>query len=50
LIHAEVDADFNALIRNGKANFQLVRLKWRCGNCRSDLADFVVTGSHFRPT
>jgi hypothetical protein len=49
-IHAEVDADFNALIRNGKADFPLVRLKWRCGNCRSELTDFVMTGSHFRPT
>jgi hypothetical protein len=29
--------DFNALIRNGKADFPLVRLKWRCGNSRSAL-------------
>jgi hypothetical protein len=48
LIHAEVDANFNALIRNGNADFPLVRL--RCGNCRSELTDFVMTGSRFRPT
>jgi hypothetical protein len=44
-----VDAGLDSLIRLGKGGIPLVRLKWRCGNCRSDLTDFVMTGSHFGP-
>ena len=44
-----VDADPDALIRNGKGDIPLVQLKWQCGNCRSLLTDFVMTGSHFGP-
>ena len=44
-----VDADPDALIRNGKGDIPLVQLKWQCANCRSGLTDFVVTGSHFGP-
>jgi hypothetical protein len=39
----------DSLIRLGKGSIPFVRLKWRCGNCRSDLTDFVMTGSHFGP-
>ena len=45
-----VDADLDALIRNGKGDIPLVRLKWQCSNCRSGLTDFVVSGAHFGPT
>ena len=44
-----VDADLEALIRNGKGDIPLVRLKWQCANCRSGMTDFVVTGAHFGP-
>ena len=44
-----VDADLEALIRNGKGDIPLVRLKWQCANCRSGLTDFVVSGGHFGP-
>ena len=40
----------DALIRDGRGDIPLVRLKWRCGNCRSRLTDFVVTGAHFGPS
>jgi hypothetical protein len=44
------NADPDALIRSGKGDIPLVRLKWRWGHCRSDLADFVMTGSHYGPS
>ena len=44
-----VDADLDALIRSGKGDIPLVRLKWQCARCRSGLTDFVVTGTHFGP-
>jgi hypothetical protein len=44
-----VDADLDALIRNGKDDIPLAQLKWQCGNCRSRLTSFVMTGSHFGP-
>jgi hypothetical protein len=44
------NADLDALIRNGKGDIPLVRLKWRCARCRSSsMTDFVVTGTHFGP-
>ena len=44
------NADLDALIRSGKGDIPLVRLMWRCGHCRSDLTDFVMTGSHYGPS
>jgi hypothetical protein len=44
-----VDADFDALIRDGKGDVPLVQLKWQCAKCRSGLTDFVVSGAHFGP-
>jgi len=41
------NADLDALIRSGKGDIPLVRLKWQCTN--SGLTDFVVTGAHFGP-
>jgi hypothetical protein len=38
-----------ALIADGKGGMPLIRIKWRCRNCGSSLADFVVSGSHLRP-
>ena len=29
-----VNADLDALIRDGKGDIPLVRLKWQCANCR----------------
>jgi hypothetical protein len=46
--HAKA-ADLAALITAGRGDVPLVRIRWRCGNCRSRLTDFVVTGSHLRP-
>ena len=39
------NADLDALIRSGKGDVPLVRLKWQCARCRSGTTDFVVTGS-----
>ena len=35
------NADLDALIRSGKGDIPLVRLKWQCANCRSGMTDFV---------
>jgi hypothetical protein len=43
------DADLAALIAAGRGDVPLVRIRWRCGNCRSRPTDFVVSGSHLRP-
>ena len=43
------NADLDALIRAGKGDIPLVRLKWQCARCRSGMTDFVVTGAHFGP-
>jgi hypothetical protein len=43
------NADLDALIRSGKGDIPLVRLKWQCANCRSGMTDFVVSGAHFGP-
>ena len=44
------NADLEALIRAGKGDIPLVRLKWQCARCRSSaMTDFVVTGTHFGP-
>jgi hypothetical protein len=45
--HAK-DADLAALIAGG--DVPLIRLRWRCGNCGSRLTEFVVGGSHMRPS
>ena len=37
------DADLEALIRDGRGDTPLVRLRFRCGNCRGSMTDFVVT-------
>jgi hypothetical protein len=39
----------DALIRAGRGDIPLVRLKWQCARCRSGMTDFVVTGAHFGP-
>jgi hypothetical protein len=43
------DADLAALIVAGRGDVPLVQMKWRCGNCRSRLTEFIVVGSHMRP-
>jgi formate dehydrogenase maturation protein FdhE len=43
------NADLAALIAAGRGDTRLVRIRWRCGNCRSRLTDFVISGSHLRP-
>ena len=40
----QADADPQALVDAGKGSVPLVQLRCRCTNCRSRLADFVVTG------
>jgi hypothetical protein len=42
-------ADLAALIADGRGDVPLVRIRWLCGNCRTRLTDFVVSGSHLRP-
>jgi hypothetical protein len=43
------DADLEALIDAGRGDVALVQMKWRCDNCGSRLAEFIVGGSHMRP-
>ena len=38
------DADLPALIDSGRGDVPLIRLRWRCAQCRSDRVDMVVTG------
>ena len=37
-----------ALIAAGKGDVPLVRLRWHCGNCGLQLAEFIVGGLHMR--
>jgi hypothetical protein len=39
----QADADLQALIDAGRGDVPLVDLRFRCGNCRSKLTDFVCT-------
>jgi hypothetical protein len=39
------DADLADLITVGRGDVPLVRLRWRCGNCGSQLTEFVAGGS-----
>ena len=32
------------LVADGRGDTPLVRLRWRCANCRGSLTNFVVTG------
>ena len=36
-------ADLDALIRDKRGDGPLVRLRFRCSNCRCGMTDFVVT-------
>jgi hypothetical protein len=42
------NADLQALIDAGRGDIPLVRLQWRCSECRSTRIDMVVT-SHGNP-
>jgi hypothetical protein len=44
-----VDVDLAALIRDGRGDLPLVKIKWKCGRCGSQLTDAVMTGSHMKP-
>ena len=39
----QAEADLQALIDAGRGDVPLVDLRFRCGNCRSKLTDFVCT-------
>jgi hypothetical protein len=43
-------ADLAALIAAGCGEMPLVQMKWRSGNCGSRLTEFIVGGSHMRPS
>ena len=44
------DADLERLVAEGRGDTPLVRLRWRCANCRGSRTDFVVTGgANVRP-
>src|SRR5579872_5004136 len=47
--HRIDDADLAKLVEQGKGDVPLIRLRFRCSNCRSRLCDAVVSGSHFKP-
>ena len=36
-------ADLEALVAGGRGDVPLMKIRWRCSNCRSRLVDFVVT-------
>jgi hypothetical protein len=39
----QADADLQALVDAGRGDVPLIDLRFRCGNCRSKLTDFVCT-------
>jgi len=47
--HHTRDADFHHLIDIGKGETPLIRLRWRCSRCGSQLTDSAISGSHLRP-
>ena len=44
-----IDADFAKLIRDGRGDVPLIKLRWRCGNCGSRLTGAVMDGHHMGP-
>ena len=42
--------DLAALVDAGAGDMPWVKMKWRCDNCGARLTDFVLAGSHMRPS
>jgi hypothetical protein len=45
----QIEIGFPSLVKQGKGDIPIVRLKFRCKNCGTRLTDCVVSGSHLTP-
>jgi hypothetical protein len=44
------EMEFREIVDQGEGDVPIVKLKFRCTNCKSLRTDAVVSGSHLRPS